>query len=197
MEPVVIDRAQTRERHRAALVALGQVGVSEESLQIKRLPLDEKVVLRGNVRKHHVPAIGRKHHRVRLRIHRPRIRFEFAIKKLVKRSILARRFGKLRLVQPVLLDEWRDANVAFDFIHLAPVPGGDNPSAEQQPLREPAKRIAVHPAQTPLAINGFCFQPAVVAIHVAYLATGQVFLNRHRRTGYLSDAGLEIPRCFF
>ena len=84
MKSVIVHRAQAREQHGAPLESLGQVGVPEESLQIKRLPLDEKVVFRGDIRKHHVTTVSRKHHRVRCGIHRPCLRLEFAIKEIVE-----------------------------------------------------------------------------------------------------------------
>ena len=191
MKPVVVHRAKPRENHRAALVALGQAGVAEKSLEVKRLALDEKIGLGGYVGEREVPSVCREHHRVGGGVDRPCAWIEFALEKLVERIVVVHRLGELPLVQAVLLDERLDFQAAGQGIHPAAVPCGDDPPADEQPLGEPAKRIAVRPAQRSLAVNGLGLQRAIPAIDVSDLPVGQLLLDAHAPAGYPPPARLK------
>ena len=61
----------------------------------------------------------------------------------------------------------------------------------EQPLGEPAKRIAVSPAQRSLAVNGLGLQRAIPAIDVSDLPVGQLLLDAHAPAGYPPPARLK------
>jgi len=181
---MIVHRAKPREKHRSALVAVGQAGCAEKPSEIKRLSLDEKTSLGRDVGERQVASIRREHHRVGGGIDRPRTGLEFAKEKLVEWIVLIHQLVEFTLVQAVLLDEWPDPNPAWNDVHPAAVPHGKDPPANEQPLCQPAKRIAVHPAQRPLAVNGLSLYLSIAAIDIPYLPVGQVILDAHAPAGY-------------
>lgn len=195
VEAVVIDRAETAEDEGAGGVFCGEFVTAEERGEVELLTFDEDAVDLVGACEAEVAAVGREDDGGRVRVDGPCGGVEAAAEEVVEGGEGVGRVCEFRGVEMVVFDEGSDSGAAGWLVHAAAVPAGEGGAFDECGDDETADGVFVGGAEEALAVDGFLFEPAGVAVEESDRIAGHgrgsgvvvVQLEVERLTGHEED----------
>ncbi len=164
VEAVVIDRAETAEDEGAGGVFCGEFVTAEERGEVELLTFDEDAVDLVGACEAEVAAVGREDDGCRVGVDGPCGGVEAAAEEVVEGGEGVGRVCEFRGVEMVVFDEGSDSGAAGWLVHAAAVPAGEGGAFDECGDDETADGVFVGGAEEALAVDGFLFEPAGVAV---------------------------------
>lgn len=164
VEAVVIDRAETAEDEGTGGVFCGEIVTAEESGEVEVLTFDEDAVDLVGACEAEVAAVGGEDDGGWVRVDGPGGGVEAAAEEVVEGGEGVGRVGEFGGVEMVVLDEGGDSGAAGWVVHAVAVPAGEGDASDESGDDETADGVFVGGAEEALAVDGFLFEPAGVAV---------------------------------
>ena len=191
VEAVVIDRAETAEDEGAGGVFCGEFVTAEERGEVELLTFDEDAVDLVGACEAEVAAVGREDDGGGVRVDGPCGGVEAAAEEVVEGGEGFGRVCEFRGVEGVVFDEGSDSGAAGWLVHAAAVPAGEGGASDESGDDETADGVFVGGAEEALAVDGFLFEPAGVAVEegdgIAGHESGQASRSSNWRSNDLRD----------